>query len=236
MAFPVTEATATSVEASATTSHTVSLPASIVSGDLLIVWFGVEHTSDSTVAWPGGWTEIDETFSTDMEGAVAYRIADATEGASITVTSGQSAESGHIAYRISGGKGDAPAIASFAHSNAANACNLPELTPGWGSAPDTLWLAARASATGNSLGDPPNTPTFTDIIESADWGTGGNNAVSEYEANVASIDPDHYSTSPSGYGVAWTLAVEPATPPPLNLNRVSAMHFQRHYEPTAMGA
>jgi hypothetical protein len=35
-----------------------------------------------------------------------------------------------------------------------------------------------------------------------------------------------------GFGA---VAISPS-PPPLNNNRISAMHFQRHYEPIAMGA
>jgi len=235
VAFPVTEATATSVEASATTSHTVSLPASIVSGDLLIVWFGVEHTSDSTVAWPGGWTELDETFETSVEAAVAYRIADGTEGASITVTSGQSQKSGHTSYRISGTSGNAPeaAVASAASSFTSNP---PNVTPSWG-AKDTLWLASQLNPTEGTVAGGTYVPaSYTDLTYLSSWGTSGSSSVAERELNAASEDPDVWQLGNTADSVAYTIGVEPATPPALNLNRVSAMHFQRHYEPTAMGA
>ncbi len=37
-----------------------------------------------------------------------------------------------------------------------------------------------------------------------------------------------------GYGVV-TFVAEAAPSGPLNLDRISSMHFQRHYEPIAMG-
>ena len=187
MAFPQVEGTATSVEASATTSHTVSLPASIVSGEVLVVWFSVEHSSDSTVAWPGGWTELDETFNVEFEGAVAYRIATGSEGSTITVTTGQSQKSGHIAYRISGNTSNAPEIDV---SNAFANPDPPSNTPSWG-AKDTLWLAAYVSSQKKYSISPAG---YSNTVISPNWGTDGENAVAGLEANTTADNPSTFST------------------------------------------
>ena len=55
-AFPVVQAINTSSEPINTANHTVNLPSSISSGDLLIVFFSCD--ANETVTWPGGWTSI----------------------------------------------------------------------------------------------------------------------------------------------------------------------------------
>ena len=82
--FPTVAATNTSSSAPAT-SHTVSLPTGIVSGDLLIVTFA-SNANAITHSWPAGWTELYDQTSGTMSGSAAYRRADGTEGGTITVT------------------------------------------------------------------------------------------------------------------------------------------------------
>ena len=104
MASPTPQATNVSDEFAANvTSHTVSLPADISSGDLLVVAFGCHGVENIT--WPEGWTEI---FNITEAGgatgtlAAAYRQADGEEGASITVGTGNVQQSGHCSWRITG--------------------------------------------------------------------------------------------------------------------------------------
>jgi hypothetical protein len=86
--FPAVQTTNTSGESANVTSHTVNLPANISAGDLLIVFFSCD--GDSTVTWPtaDGWASIfHQTNSVTLD--IGYKIADGTEGATITVTTGQ---------------------------------------------------------------------------------------------------------------------------------------------------
>jgi hypothetical protein len=100
MAFPSIDNTNTSTSA-AGTSHTVSLPANISSGDLLLVFFATD--GDNTVTDWDGFTElVSESNGTAAFFAIAYKYATGSEGASITVTTSVSEPGSHASYRITG--------------------------------------------------------------------------------------------------------------------------------------
>lgn len=100
MASPAVQTTATSQhDGSNTTSHVVSLPSGIVSGNLLVVNFC--NDGNAAVTFPAGWTKfLDIAQSNDVRLSSAYRQADGTEGSTITVTTASNERSGHTAYRI----------------------------------------------------------------------------------------------------------------------------------------
>lgn len=125
-AFPQVGSTNTSVTTPASTNHVISLPSGISSGNLLLAMWGVDDATDGT--WPTGWTEIVATTLPSNTGRleVAYRIADGTEGTTITVTS-ISKTSSHITYRITGYSGT-PQTGTTASGTSTNA-NPPSVTP-----------------------------------------------------------------------------------------------------------
>ncbi len=205
MAFPVVEGTATSDEASDVTAHVVTLPGSIVSGETLVVWIGGIKFTSVTFSPPGGWTELDDTYVSKTGAAVLYRIADGTEGGTITVTSSSAVKSGSVALRISGA-GDTPEIAVFGAASNSNSPDPPNLTPSWGSA-DTLWLASGVSSQGKHSATPAN---YTDIIKSPVWNSFGQTFVARRELAAASENPGAFTIDWSGdLWVAQTLAIEP---------------------------
>src|SRR3972149_4284037 len=84
--MPQVSATNTSVNNTAGTQHTVSLPTGVQSGDLLIVVFGYKNGTSQTINWPGGWTQFFRSDRTTTVGVVAAsRQADGSEGSTITV-------------------------------------------------------------------------------------------------------------------------------------------------------
>ena len=191
-AFPTVAATNTSVNDSDTTSHVVSLPAGIASGDLLIVFIAID-TRDvipaMTFTWPVGWTELyDQEDASDIGHTAGYRRADGGEGATITVTSTEADQSAHVSYRITGHHATSdPESANTTGSG--TGADPPGLNPAnWG-AEDTLWLIGAGldrPGTGNSnfSTDPTN---YTDAIE----GTGANSTGTRMrslrrELNIAS--------------------------------------------------
>src|SRR5438128_859738 len=109
MAFPTVASTNTSTSASSTT-HTVNLPASISSGDLLLVVFG--GNANTTLTWPSGYTEF-ATGSSVLCNA-AYRFADGTEGSTISVTSGATVAGSHQSFRFTGAHASTPPEAGVA--------------------------------------------------------------------------------------------------------------------------
>lgn len=139
MAFPVVGATNESATTSAGTSHTINLPSGIVAGNLLLVMLG-KGTTSATINALAGWTELlDEAQASGCY--IAYRWADGTEGASITLTSSASTKSASVSYLISGAVNpatQAPQVSAVA-TGSSQAPDPNSLTP-TGGAKDYLWL------------------------------------------------------------------------------------------------
>lgn len=88
-----------SQEDTTVTSHTVGLPSGIISGDTVIVFF-VCTTFGRTVTFPSGYTVFFSADGANTTHRIAWRLADGTEGANITVTTDLSRKSAHAAYNI----------------------------------------------------------------------------------------------------------------------------------------
>lgn len=100
MAFPSIAATATSAVSTNETSHAINLPSGIVSGQTLSVF--VRFAAAVTITWPSGWTVLfaDQSDASDDTTAKAWRKADGTEGATITLTTSASCRSTALAWRV----------------------------------------------------------------------------------------------------------------------------------------
>ena len=134
---------------SATTNHTVNLPTSIVSGNLLIIYF-LEYASGNNAATntPANWTRLvqqgigNAIYASQYLYTVFYKVATGSEGATVTVTTTASDVSISESYQISGYTG-VPVISSVLHStyvaSAVSSIPFSSLSPSWGSAA-TLWL------------------------------------------------------------------------------------------------
>ena len=209
MAAPTVDATNTSIHDSDVTSHTVSLPAGISSGDLLIVIFAVD--ANPGVTWPGGWTEIAEVLQVaSVTLAVAYRQADGGEGATITVTSGTAKKSAHTTYKISGHEN--PATQAPEMSTGVNGFGTnpdPDSLSPTGGSKDYLWLAVHAH---DGIQTTDAFPTnYTNGISSE-----GTNAVAsagagsaERQLTTATEDPGAFTISNNEQWAAATVAVHP---------------------------
>ncbi len=209
MAAPTVDATNTSIHDSDVTSHTVSLPAGISSGDLLIVIFAVD--ANPGVTWPGGWTEIAEVLQeVSVTLAVAYRQADGGEGATITVTSGTAQRSAHTTYKISGHEN--PATQAPEMSTGVNGFGTnpdPDSLSPTGGSKDYLWLAVHAH---DGIQTTDAFPTnYTNGISSE-----GTNAVAsagagsaERQLTTATEDPGAFTISNNEQWAAATVAVHP---------------------------
>src|ERR1035437_2232269 len=152
MAFPSVSATATTVITGGT-SEAVNLPASIASGDLLLIicdWSSSTFGS-LTMTAPSGWSTL--LYEHPMPGqsnsswAVYYKTASGSEGSTATVTIGSTASDfAAIAYRIAAGTwSGTPVIGTTATGASGTLNNPPSLTSGFG-AVDPLWIAVGQDA------------------------------------------------------------------------------------------
>jgi hypothetical protein len=203
--FPAVQDTNTSGESSDVTSHTVNLPANISAGDLLIVFFSCD--ANETVTWPigDGWASIfHQTNANTLD--IGYKIADGTEGATITVTTGSAEQSAHISYRITGNhRYAAPEVSTGATGNSTSP-NPDSLTP-TGGAKDYLWIAVEGNDAGEAASAYPS--NYTNGQTNAVGTTGGANiAVARRELNASSEDPAAF-TIPLKKWIACTVAVHP---------------------------
>jgi hypothetical protein len=204
--FPAVQDTNTSVETIDVTSHTVNLPPNISAGDLLIVFFSCDGIE--TVTWPtaDGWASIfHQTNANTLD--IGYKIADGTEGATITVDTGSSEQSAHISYRITGHDyAQAPEVSTGATGNSTSP-NPDSLTP-TGGAKDYLWIAVEGNDDGQSAASAyPSNYTNGQTNNSGASG-GANVAVARRELNASSEDPGAFTT-PLEKWVACSVAVHP---------------------------
>lgn len=113
MAFAQVAASNTSQESGAVNNHTVNLPTGISAGDLLIVIFG-QSAAPNNPTFPAGWTKVTFTTTLNLGGVWAWRVADGSEGSTITVFVGTACQSAHASYRITGhDSATAPQSATF---------------------------------------------------------------------------------------------------------------------------
>lgn len=207
-AFPQVESEITSELTTNGTSHTVSLPATLASGNLIVVCFATD--GNPTVTWPGApdYTEFVTIAITTQSLHCAWKISNGGEGASITVTTDVSEQSAHHAWEISGhDSGQAPesAIANAATANP----DPPNLTP-TGGAKDFLWLVAGS-------GNDPGTVTgfSTNYLstgqEQTNSGTAGSTIYwQRRELNAAAEDPGTLTLTSTAWQVA-TIAIHPGS-------------------------
>lgn len=217
MAFPVVAGTATTNGTTAATSHAVNLPASIGAGETLLAV--VRATVAGAIGWPAGWTELVETAAdaSDDVTAVAWRKADGTEGATITVTHGNG-KLAAITGRITGASDPAvlPPEISAVTTGTSTTPNPGAGPSPSGGAKDYLWMWV-GGWEGEQTSPPAGTPLDNVNPKGADTGTAGAVATNcrvawaEHTENVASYSGPAWTISASDDWTAWTLAVHPAT-------------------------
>lgn len=192
VAFPQVAATNTSSAASAG-SAAISLPASIASGDLLIAVCG--SFDDRTHTWPAGWTELYDADTGNIAGSAAYRVADGSEGATVTVTFGSgNTVSSHMTFRITGHQGT-PECGTAAGGNSTSP-DPPSLNPsGWDVA-KTLWIAVGSARTTSAASAAPT--NYSNLLTVS---SGSNTSfAARRELEAASDDPSAFTISSS---VEW---------------------------------
>jgi hypothetical protein len=203
--FPSVKDFAVSEEGTNVTSHTVSLPGSISSGDLLVTIFSMSRTNSPTISWPSGWTEFayeGGPTSGSNTTAAAWRKADGSEGSSITVSTDDDGESGHKTFSITGAEDPTTeAPESSTASGSSTSPDPPSLTPSGGS-DKYLWIAAaahidemEAGPTGSS--DSPDPPSLTPAGGTKDYlwiAAAGFTGSSSNEATAAPTDYSNLQT------------------------------------------
>lgn len=202
---PVIAATNTFGGNSLTSPITVNLPASISSGDLLLMCAVVAATS-TTFTPPSGWTELYDTGSaSNINAYCAYKFASGSEGASLSWTTGGTFSWGGVTARVTGMHGSAaPEAVTGNESNTASP-DPPSVTPSWGNAV-TLWIAVGMTDVNSAtVSAYPSNYTDNQVVA----GTNARIAIAARGLQAASEDPGAYTFSGSGPARAATIAIRP---------------------------
>lgn len=227
-ASPTVQTTATTSVSTATSTPLINLPASIQAGDLLLVF--LRHTNAGTVTWPGtpdvDWHELfeDSSDASNDVTAMAWREADGTEGATITVTLGAANRVAALAWRISGAIDPDTQPPEFATLTTGTSLTPdPGTSTPTGGSQDYLFLAITGME-GENTAAPTFPASYVGGID-VDTGTGGTvptNCVAagaSRQLTAASDDPGTFTyAGTSDDWTATTVAVHPAGAPPATTN------------------
>ena len=139
--FPWVDTVATTQITTNATSHTVGLPPTIPVGALLLMILACDGSPTTCTAT--GWTSVTAGGSSaNCSVTILYRIADGTEGATVTVTTSASEQlTAWVGILKDHHASAAPEGTSGGVGTAETQLTFPAaLTPSWG-ADDTLWFA-----------------------------------------------------------------------------------------------
>ncbi len=218
MAFPSIRSSSSDNLSSDSTTHTITLPPTVNSGDLLLVLYTQDGAN--TDPWDntseGTWTEKWNVASQGMWSTGQVKVADGTEDSqTLTITSGVSERHAYIVYAIQDWEGTLSGIEVGTLVEAAGVTlDPPSLTPSWGS-DDTFWIAFYGNDRRGNTQNPVTPPSgFVLSIEEV----GGNpattrvNCATAIDDNTSSpLDPGTFSDLAASDGShTQTIAVQPA--------------------------
>lgn len=207
--FPVVAAVNSNAQGTGSNNKVVNLPAGIASGDLLLALCAQPETAFGTA--PTGWNQLHSVSgSSQISLQLCYRVADGSEGASVTFAGHSIRRSAHLSMRITGFQG-APESQITASTTSA-APDSPSLAPSWGAA-NTLWIsmfAVAISATNPVTGYPANYTNGFSIENSPAGNPSALVAASWRELNAVSENPGAAAITNSAPWRAITIGIRPA--------------------------
>ncbi len=190
-----------------TTSHSITMPADVAVGDIILVLFSVDGSptiSVNTGVSGSNWTlGTQASNSTVVKGVYAWKVAEGSDV--LTLTTSASEQSSHISYCI---KNHGSAVEGASANGSSTNSNPPSLTPSWGSA-DNLWIATRHGDSTVLATVPPS--NFTSLYSEAASGTSGASTSSAHRKHTNSVlDPGTFTSSTEQW-VSFTIAVKPGS-------------------------
>ena len=211
MASPTVRSRTTWSSSSASTSHSVTLPATVSAGDLLVVAFVAGVT---TITFPGGWTaSITQIVNTTLKRGVWTKTASGSEGGTtITVTVDASSNAAALSWSIQ--NGGALEGSTWGTTGTSTTPNPPSLTTSW-AAEDNLWLAVYAAVGTVTTTTYPSTPnyingqTVSSTSGSTDFTVGGGERT---VTATATENPNTFTISASVFHADGTLVIRYSAP------------------------
>jgi hypothetical protein len=215
--FPTISDTLTQNFSTAATSHNVTMPSTVNSGDLLMVLITNDHASGGTVGTPTGWTQkASSTQNNQVRASVYVKVADGTEdGTNVDFTTSVAEEAAVQVYRIQSGEWSGSTagveVSTASGVTGSTTPNPSSLNPGAWATENTLWIAY---AGGSSYDGVTTYPTNYSggVHNQTNTGTGGASTASAWRESAASSeDPGSFTMTSSEDGVAFTIGIRPVS-------------------------
>lgn len=211
-AAPVVASTTTSRTNTPGTTHTVTMPGTTASGNLLLAV--VMFNSDTTVTGPGGWTKLSGSAASPGQSEVWAKIATGSDGASISFSTSSSLAGAFQVIRITGNKGGIVSGTDYNLSISAAATtanpNPPSVTASWGSANNLFIVVANTRGNNSTVSSyPTNYASGSNIVTTNGGGGGASSGIAYRTLTAATDDPGTFTLSASEYGFAYTIVVRP---------------------------
>ncbi len=213
-AFPTLRSSSKGREIANVTNHTVTLPATVESGDLLACFYSQDGTV--SITWDdvteGAWTEKNNTPIDTARHYVTVLVADGTEdAATLTIVSGNAQQSSFVCLAIQSWEGtlagvEIGTVATEFFPGGVNP-DPPNLAPSWGDK-DNLYIAIFSSDSDSTVSVYSLPDNNLSQVGSAGGATTG---VSTDELTGAAQNPGAYTISDAEDWAAQTMVVEPAS-------------------------
>jgi len=190
-------------------THDVTMPATVNSGELLLMFYVCKQFGSSMVA-PSGWTELAKAVGASGGHLLCYKEAAGTEGGgTATVTASDTSAACSQVYRLQGWNDVEEEHSSLTISSSPNP---PSNTPSWG-AKDTLWLAGATFVDDDGTVSAYSSNYSNGEYNNAGAGTNASSSIgiARRELNTTVQNPATMTLSEAEGWVAWTVAVEPGT-------------------------
>ena len=238
MAFPVVGSRNSSVEAANTGTHTVALPASISTGDLLIAVITMDGNNVITFT---GWTEFGDASQTTPTHKAYWRKATGTDPNTFTIPNPVQ-QSTHRTWRFTSASVTDPDTISPQAGGATGSGtdpNPPSFDPTWTSGDDTTWIATcgRDDDDSTSQTYPAN---YTDTLYHQSNSTAGSCEAAYGERDLSTSgaeDPGVFDLGNTAeqWG-ALTIAIPPSGAAPPSTDIIQASFRWRATDPTGINA
>jgi len=212
---PAVQSITSTTVSTASTTHNVSMPATVEPGDLLLALF--TNDGGATITTPGDWTAVGSTAdSTNLRASVFAKYADGTEdGGTVNFQTSASETATAQVYRILAadwyGSTTTGVDVTGASAGTTTTPDPASLDPGSWDIEPTLWLAYAGGSTYSSVTSYPSTYTNgTHTVTTATDDTGASTSSARLTTSAASENPGSFTMASSSSGVAYTVGVRPS--------------------------
>ena len=191
-------------DSTATASQVVTLPASIVAGNLLLMFITLGSAGGGSITTPSGWTQL-AINTVNWTGAILYKTATGSEGASVTITT-TIRTAAAVCYQINAWAGT-PAVSVAKNASSGASITPNAITPSWGSASDLFIEAVMAG------GDEAPISSYSSGYGSPVASNAGNfclAATAIKSATETTETPGAITMKYSEASVAWVVAIQPS--------------------------